>query len=319
MQINKLEEFVKVNLPKALKNTTELELGDRKTYIGSSDIGSCLRKAYLDKTTDIEYDISTLIRFQRGHVAEGIVEAMLDGLDVTRQREAKIIHNGFDLKAHIDFSLENKNEILVIEAKSVATSVDEAYKSWILQVQYQLHLLKETANKEVRGYIIAINLNSGWFKAFEVKYNEAIAKLALENAYTLVSSLQNNEEPQAKEELYCSVCLHKTTCPLILKASSALDCGSDIFKIAKDFVELNSKKKQLEKELEEKKSLIEEYMRNANLNKISLDNSLISLSKDTQSTSFDTKLLKEKEPELYETLFAKYSKTVARKGYISVK
>lgn len=319
MNKNKFDEFVAKNLPQALKKDTEQSLGDRSKYVGSSDIGGCLRKAYLDKTTNYEHDLPTLIRFQRGHVAEGIIEKMLDGLNPTLQKEVKLTIEGFDLKAHIDFCLESKNEIVVVEAKSVNTAVDKPYDSWVMQVNFQLALLATQTQKKLRAYVVAINLNTGWFKSFEVNHNQTFEKLAIENAQLLANSLLNKEEPAPSEQLYCSTCPHKKTCPLMMKKSEGGELSGDLLEVGKKIIELNARKKELEKELEEKKALIEEYMRTCGTKKIKVDDSFFSLSNDTTSTSFDTKALKDNEPELYERLLEKYQKTSQRKGYLIVK
>ncbi|EHE0144938.1 PD-(D/E)XK nuclease family protein, partial [Campylobacter coli] len=316
---NKFDEFVAKNLPQALKKDTEQSLGDRSKYVGSSDIGGCLRKAYLDKTTSYEHDLATLIRFQRGHVAEGIIEKMLDGLNPTLQKEVKLTIEGFDLKAHIDFCLESKNEIVVVEAKSVNTAVDKPYDSWVMQVNFQLALLATQTQKKLRAYVVAINLNTGWFKSFEINHNQTFEKLAIENAQLLANSLLNKEEPAPSEQLYCSTCPHKKTCPLMMKKSEGSELSGDLLEVGKKIIELNARKKELEKELEEKKALIEEYMRTCGAKKIKVDDSFFSLSNDTTSTSFDTKALKDNEPELYESLFEKYQKTSQRKGYLAIK
>ncbi|HED8048812.1 TPA: PD-(D/E)XK nuclease family protein [Campylobacter coli] len=319
MNKNKFDEFVAKNLPQALKKDTEQSLGDRSKYVGSSDIGGCLRKAYLDKTTSYEHDLATLIRFQRGHVAEGIIEKMLDGLNPTLQKEVKLTIEGFDLKAHIDFCLESKNEIVVVEAKSVNTAVDKPYDSWVMQVNFQLALLATQTQKKLRAYVVAINLNTGWFKSFEINHNQTFEKLAIENAQLLANSLLNKEEPAPSEQLYCSTCPHKKTCPLMMKKSEGSELSGDLLEVGKKIIELNARKKELEKEFEEKKALIEEYMRTCGAKKIKVDDSFFSLSNDTTSTSFDTKALKDNEPELYESLFEKYQKTSQRKGYLAIK
>lgn len=319
MNKNRFDNFVAKNLPQALKRDTVQSLGDRSTYIGSSDIGGCLRKAYLDKTTNYEHDLATLIRFQRGHVAEGIIEKMLDGLNPILQKEVKVTIDGFDLKAHIDFCLENKDEIVIIEAKSVNTAVDKPYDSWIMQVNFQLALLATQTQKKLRAYIVAINLNTGWFKSFELNSNKVFKEMALENAQVLANALLNKEEPAPSKQPYCSTCPHKKSCSLMTKRTEDNELSGDLLEIGKKLIELNAKKKELEKEFEEKKTLIEEYMQTCGANKIQVDDSLISLSNSVTSVSFDTKALKENEPELYANLFEKYQKTSQRKGYLTIK
>lgn len=317
MKKNKFDIFVAQNLPKALKKATLESLGDRKEYIGSSDIAGCLRKAYLDKTNDIEHDLATLIRFQRGHIAEGIVKVMLDGLNPISQLELNSSYEGATLKAHIDFALENKDEIVIVEVKSVSTTVSEPYLSWNLQVQYQMAMLAKSKSKNIRAFVVAINVNTGWFKSFEIERNEALTQIAFEKAKKLSLALQSKVEPEAEIQLFCGVCLYKATCPLMLKGANELN--GELLSVAQSLIELNAKKKELESELDEKKAILEEYMRSHNAKKLQVNDSFITLSNDTTSTSFDAKALQKDNPDLYEELFKKYQKSSQRKGYISIK
>ena len=304
-------------MPKALKKASQENLGDRSKYIGSSDIGGCLRKAYLDKISEAEYDLATLIRFQRGHLSEGIVETMLEGLKLQKQAEFATNFEGFELKSHIDFLLEDRNEFVVVEAKSVQSEIDAAYPSWVLQVQYQLNLLKRNTHKPVRAFIIALNINTGWFKAFDIDYNESLANLALANAKQLIEALQTQIEPKASEQLYCGTCAHKATCPLLNKGCESL--SGDALQLAQRLTQLSAAKKEAEKAYDEAKAEMEGLMRSLNLAKVKVDDNFITLGKDSKSTTFDAKALQSSEPELYEELFAKYQRTSSRKGYLTIK
>lgn len=315
--VNKFEAFIATNLPKVLKKASEDSLGDRSTYVGSSDIGGCLRKAYLDKISETNYDLATLIRFQRGHISENIVAAMLDGLNYDKQVECETEFEGFELKSHIDFLLKAPKELVIVEAKSVQSEVDAPYPSWVFQVQYQLHLLKQSTNKPLRAFVIALNINTGWHKVFDVSYNATLAELALSNAKKLIQALQTKIEPEPKEQLYCSTCPHKASCPLLTKGVQTL--SDDALILGRKLTELYTKKKEVEKALEQAKVEFEDLMRSLELSRVKVDENLISLSKDSTSVSFDTKALKDSEPELYESLYAKYQKTINRKGYLSVK
>ncbi|EAL52250.1 hypothetical protein CUPA0022 [Campylobacter upsaliensis RM3195] len=317
MEKNKFDIFVAQNLPKALKKASLQSLGDRASYVGSSDISSCLRKTYLDKTSENDYDLTTLIRFQRGHIAEGIVKVMLDGLNSISQLKLNSSYEGATLKAHIDFALENKDEIVIVEVKSVSTTVSEPYLSWNLQVQYQMAMLAKSKSKNIRAFVVAINVNTGWFKSFEIERNEALTQIAFEKAKKLSLALQSKVEPEAEIQLFCGVCPHKATCPLMLKGANELN--GELLSVAQSLILLNAKKKELESELDEKKAILEEYMRSHNVKKLQVNDSFITLSNDTTSTSFDTKALQKDNPDLYEELFKKYQKSSQRKGYISIK
>ncbi len=58
------------SLRKLAHQHTEETLGDRRDYLGASDIGYCPRKVILERIHTSEHDLATLLRFQRGHMAE---------------------------------------------------------------------------------------------------------------------------------------------------------------------------------------------------------------------------------------------------------
>jgi len=314
---SKLEQLIFKNFPKVLKEESLASLGDRKEYVGSSDVGGCLRKAYLDKVEETEYDMATLIRFERGHLSEGIVRKMLKGLKVVEQTEVKGSVQGFQLKSHIDFMLENKDECVVIEAKSVSSSIDEPYESWILQVQYQLHLLKINRKKPVRAYIIAIDVNQGWFKTFEVEYSDILAQVALKRAVQLIIALKEGKEPEAQEQLYCSTCTRKATCPLL--NAGVTEIRGDVLQLAKELAELHKQRKVLEDTFEAKAREMEDFMRGASIFKVRPNDSFISLTSDFEYSSIDTKALKAARPRLYAKLLEKFQRNVKTKGHINIK
>lgn len=314
---SKLEQLIFRNFPKVLKEESLASLGDRKEYVGSSDVGGCLRKAYLDKVEEVEYDMATLIRFERGHLSEGIVRKMLKGLKVVEQTEVKGAVQGFQLKSHIDFMLENKDECVVIEAKSVSSAITEPYESWILQVQYQLHLLKINRKKPVRAYIIVIDLNQGWFKTFEVDYNDSLAQMALRRAVQLIVALKEGKEPEAKEQLYCSSCSHKATCPLL--NAGVTEIRGDMLQLAKELAELHKQKKVLENTIEAKAREMEDFMRGAAIFRVRTNDSFITLTSDSKYSTIDTKSLRAARPRLYAKLLEKFQRDVNTKGHINIK
>lgn len=297
--MSKLENFIKQNLPKVLAVDTANSLGDRSKYIGASDIGSCLRKGYLSKTNKVEHDIAQHIVFERGHIAEGIVAKMLRGTPYREQVEVKgKASNDFDIKVHIDFVVDFGAECVVIEAKSTSSEVDEPYESWILQVQMQMGLLQsQCKGKKVRGYVIAINVNTGWFKSFEILPNKALFDVAMANANTLANALVNRQEPEAQLELYCSKCVFKADCPAIRNAS-AEDLPNEI----KEVVKKIAGKTAIEKEIKSLKKQLQEFMEATGIKIAKADANTVSLVTRKGKKTVDTELLKEFDPELYKHL-----------------
>ena len=111
----------------ALNKSKSAELGDRTQYIGSSDVGSCARKVYLQKQDPSEPDFSTMMRFSRGHVAEILLDNMFTAAGVKHlyDTQVEVVHPDHPLKAHIDFlfyaDFDGKPQLHVIEVKSVRT------------------------------------------------------------------------------------------------------------------------------------------------------------------------------------------------------
>jgi CRISPR-associated exonuclease Cas4 len=215
--MSKLTQFLETNFQNHSQQKTTSDLGDRSQYIGASDIGSCLRKAYLSKTESVTHSFEQLIVFARGHVGETLIKQMLDSgsekLTLREQVEVTGEVEGFKTKAHIDFVLESKDEIINFEVKTTSTPLEHPYDSWIIQVHHQMALLQKTTTKKIRSYVIAIDLNTGWLKPFEIDYNPYFASVAEKRTSILAKALLNKEEPQAEEQLYCSRCEFKANCP----------------------------------------------------------------------------------------------------------
>ncbi|MGE4517771.1 MAG: Dna2/Cas4 domain-containing protein [Arcobacteraceae bacterium] len=297
--MSKLEKFIHMNLPKVLAEDTANSLGDRSKYIGASDIGSCLRKSYLSKTQKVEHDIAQHIVFERGHIAEGVVAKMLRGTPYREQVEVVgKAENGYDIKAHMDFVVDFGKQCVVVEAKSTSSEVDEPYESWILQVQMQMGLLQsQCKGKKVRGYLIAINVNTGWFKTFEVLPDKALFDAAMANANTLANALVERQEPEAQLELYCSKCAFKGDCPAIRNATA-----ETLPEEIKEVVKKIAGKTAIEKEIKSLKKQLQEFMEATGIRLAKADNNTVSLVTRKGKKTVDTELLKEFDPELYARL-----------------
>lgn len=82
--------------------------------------------------------------------------------------------------------------------------------------------------------------------------------------------------------------------------------------------ELNELKKDIDDKLDEIKKSLGKVMDGYNVK--SLKNSVIRITRidETTSTSFDTTKFKKDDPELYEKLLKKYTKTTNRKAYTKI-
>ncbi|MDD3467841.1 MAG: PD-(D/E)XK nuclease family protein [Campylobacterales bacterium] len=299
----KLKDFINKNLPKVLEEQTIDSLGDRSKYIGASDIGGCLRKAYLSKISKVKHTTKQLIIFERGHLAEGIVAKMLKSriFKLLPQVEVKDrAENGFPIEAHIDFVVDGKSNgkrtLIVIEAKSTDYEVTEPYDNWTWQTQLQLHLLqKKYPNVDVRGYVVAINVNTGWHETFEIKPNSMLRDISLQRANTLAEALVSKIEPEAEVQLYCSKCDFKANCPAVTKLTQNT-LPEDVQKV----VEYIAEKAYVEKEIKAAKKQLEEFFEATGMKYAKAGDKTVSYHTNSGKETIDIQLLKAMYPDIYE-------------------
>jgi CRISPR-associated exonuclease Cas4 len=191
----------------------KIELGDRRSYIGASDVGNCPRKVVLSKTVPEMHDINTLIRFERGNLVETIIEKALEhsGVDFISQLEVK--HPEQPFTAHLDFTFVRDDGIAVLEAKSVSKIPEEPYPSWVSQLYFQMGLVEITHHRPSRGGILAVDLNTGDFKLFNgYTHNPILFEGLLKKAEKIWASLKDGTPITTEKSLLCIYCPYRSDC-----------------------------------------------------------------------------------------------------------
>jgi hypothetical protein len=106
---------------------TKITLGDRKDYLGMSDLAqglSCPRAIVAGKLSNAEFSFSLekLLTLERGHWLEYGIEKALKatGVKLIPQLEISVIHQSTPIKAHLDLTLisESGDLVTVLELKS---------------------------------------------------------------------------------------------------------------------------------------------------------------------------------------------------------
>lgn len=232
----------------ALNNSKSAELGDRTTYIGSSDVGSCARKVYLQKKypSSEPPDFSTMMKFSRGHVAENLIDNIFEAAGVKHlyDTQVEVRHPEYPLKAHIDFlfysDFDGTPELHVIEVKSVNGIPDEPYPSWVDQLNFQLGLLRlKYPKKKLGGSILAVDLNAGQVHQFNgYEYNKTLFNYLCNRALNMLDCLEGKEEAQPSVSQLCAYCSYRSDCPAM--ALPEIDLPPEIEALATKYVELGS-------------------------------------------------------------------------------
>jgi len=249
----------------ALNNSKSAELGDRSKYIGSSDVGSCARKVYLQKRHPDETppDFCTMMKFSRGHVAETLIENIFDaaGVEHLYDTQVEVKHPEYPLKAHVDFlfyaDFDGTPQLHVIEVKSVNGIPDEPYPQWIDQLTFQLGLLRIKYPKgKLGGSILAIDLNAGAVHQFNgFRHNKSLFNYLQNRALHLLDCLADKAEAETSPSHLCSYCSYRSDCPAMTLPKVELPV--EIEKLANKYVELSDIKGEADKEM---KSIREELL-----------------------------------------------------------
>jgi CRISPR/Cas system-associated exonuclease Cas4 (RecB family) len=192
------------------------DLGDRSTYVGSSDVAGCPRKVVLSKTELPDHELATLIRFARGHLPEQLILSAIKDTSYQWEYQKEVTHRDRPFKSHIDFVFNGKSVLMVLEVKTVSAIPKAPYESWIQQIHFQMGLLQErNPGKQIRGCVLAIDLNEGkigLFNGFE--YNSMLYEGLLQKASHIWQCVQDAEvNPQTHTSPLCAWCQYRPECP----------------------------------------------------------------------------------------------------------
>lgn len=274
-------------------------LGDRSKYIGSSDIGQCLRKSYLSKLIPEDHVLEQLIVFERGHVGEGVIEKALKAKNLPYKTQVTIDTSSMKLPApfnpHLDFVVDSKksNELIVIECKTTASLPDSPRDSWVSQTQLQMGFLGlANPDKKIRGYIIAFDLNSGQAREWPCEPSSLLFEQAKARGAFLWDALQDEREIEGEPGELCGFCPFKAECGAL--RNFGIEAPADIAEMAKNLKRLQP----AEKEAKALKDQIKLFMQTAGLKKITAGDLTITLSNRSKET-VDVELLKECFPDAY--------------------
>jgi len=150
MKSNEILSLLASGLEAAAQAHTASTLGDRRSYLGMSDLArglSCPRAVLAQKLNGelTGQSLEKLLTLRRGHWLEyGIEEALTAaGQKFISQLEISIEHQGVPIKAHLDLVLldEAARSVTVIELKSVGRLRDHVYGTHEAQLYGQLGLL----------------------------------------------------------------------------------------------------------------------------------------------------------------------------------
>lgn len=244
---------------------TEETLGDRRNYLGASDIGQCPRKVILDRIRPKQHDLATLLRFERGHMAEEIVAKVFTTAGFTnfeRQVEIQVNIESVPFIVHVDFVFTSKVSKVksVLEVKSGAIP-SAPYGSWESQLYAQMGALAEQhPDYTIKGALLSLDLATGevgFFPGYQP--NDTVfqsLKAKAEHTWSAYQAmLQGDEAVDLATEpgLLCGgYCNHLIGCPRF-----AAQEAPDLAETVEDLQRLQAEEKQIKARIEPlKKNLL---------------------------------------------------------------
>jgi len=200
-------------------------LGKRSEYIGSSDVASCIRKAYLQRVYPKQPSVSTQLKYSRGHIAELLIDKIFKsgGVQHLYDTQVELTHPTLPMKAHVDFlfyaDFEGNPELHAIEVKSVSGIPDAPYPQWEDQLSYQLGLLRmQYPEGKLGGSILAIDLNAGQIQQFNgYKHDAATFNYLYCKGLHLLDVLNGEDEARASLSHLCGYCQFRSDCPEMMR------------------------------------------------------------------------------------------------------
>lgn len=251
-------QIIRDSLLKLSAQHTAETLGDRRNYLGASDIGHCPRKVILQRIDPKEHDLASLLRFERGYMTEEIVAKVFTaaGYSFERQVEAPIYLEGVPFLAHIDFVFTSAKAKIksILEVKS-SEALEGPHGSWEAQLFTQMGAIAEKHPEyTIWGAILVVDLANGTTAFFSGYSPNTIIYDGLKQRagriWTAYQSMQNKEKIELETEpsLLCGHCDHLLSCPYF----AARDVP-DLIHFVEDLEALKDEMKKLKQRIEPQK------------------------------------------------------------------
>ena len=310
------ENLVPLHLQGALSARLEhnARLGDRRSYIGASEVGSCLRKVVASKLTPEPFDQASMGRMLAGKAMENevvqLVRLALNGsLRNTGRNQMDVVHPELPFHAHPDGRIVGEDGDGILEVKTASAALFKRYskdglpQSYLDQVQAQLGLSGLSW-----GLVVLVSReNLAEVETFRIPYSPVSFEHLVERARTASEAMKLGFLPSGEPERgHCYSCPYAKDCPEHQAQRKALCDGavSDVTKLEWDCIieELSGLESDLEPMQERVTELwnrLKDHLLESGLGRVALDGGTVQLIASSR-TNLDGKALQRDAPEVYE-------------------
>lgn len=181
---------------------------NRNDYVTASEVGSCLRKAYLTKTVPMKAGLDQWGYAERGHAVEAwVVEKLRLGLSVGSEGYAFDYLGDDQVSFHYNYQSGTPDglvtlgdDVMVLDIKSIDPRTNRKYlpkRSHVMQVHQNAYLIRECLKLNVVGtilfYIDASNFESS--KQIDLDLDENLVAETIERARRIKTATKQSDLP----------------------------------------------------------------------------------------------------------------------------
>lgn len=268
MDIKQLRALMFRGLSASMAAHTARDLGDRRTYVGASDVSGCIRKAVLGKRSPGGETLAGLLRMRRGHVAESIFRGIFEAAGVPHRYQVEAVHPQEPwARAHVDFVLEEGGRPVAFEVKTTDGVPSSPHEGWVRQLHQQMGLLTLAEGAPAAGMVAVLDVNSGDVGLFNgYAYDPEMFGALLEKARRIRFLVESGGEPgpgDTERGPLCGWCRFLSGCPAIGRRDGLP--ALPIEGLVEAYAARREEKKAIEEDLERLGERIADALRTAGL------------------------------------------------------
>ena len=303
-------------------------LGDRRSYIGASEIGSCLRRVVSSKLFPEPFDQASMGRMLAGKALENevvqLVRIALNGrLRNTGRVQLDLKHPTLPFHAHPDGRIIGGFDGLkgdgVLEVKTASSNTFRRFQSEGLPIHYldQVQSQMGLSGLQWAMVVLVSRENLADQTTFTIRFNpEHYAQLEERAARATGVLTHNNiltELSGEPDRGFCFSCPFSRNCESFCALREAGQRGEvpEVTRLQlecqlEELSSLESLSGPMQDRISELRNQVKTALLNTGASKVVLDNGTVQMVESSR-TSFDSKLLQREAPDLY----ARFQKTSA--------
>lgn len=327
------ETLLPLHLNEALQARLEANsrLPNRQSYLGASEVGTCLRRAVASKLSPIPIDGPSMGRMLAGRAMENevvqLVRMALTGrLRNTGRNQMEVQDAELPFKAHPDGRItgdENEGDG-ILEVKTASAAVFKKYQAeglpqhYIEQIQAQMGL----AGLGWGLVVLVSRENLAELNTFPVRFDPVVFEALRARARSWHTAMLNGQLPEGEPlRGYCFGCPYAADCPQHLARRQAVSEGEipELLRLelecqVEELAGIEAELDPLQQRSTELRDRLRATLQELGAGRIALDAAVVQVIPSSR-TSFDGKSFQREAPEVYQRFLKTFTFSTLRVTY----